>query len=671
MPVTRFEITLRRPLADGESFGDVGPYEEIRGRVHFEVDPEHDVNIRVTDIGLAPRNTDGLVEFSSDIVLLKPVNGERGSRRMLFDVLNRGRRVCLAQFNNGPRYVVTPDTGPEEPIGVGNGWLMRNGWTVVWTGWQADPPPWPALNRLYAPEARNADGSQLTGRIFCQFQSMAAVPHFMLSDRDHTPHPAFDLDEQDALMTVRDQPDSEPTEIPRSRWHFARDENGHAIPDADYVHLDDGFAPGLMYQLTYTTVGAPLMGLGFLAMRDSVSFLRNGTQEQGNPSAGQIDHAYSFGVSQSGRFLRTFLYLDLNQDEEGREAFDGIIPHVPGGMRGEFNQRFGQPSKDLPSVLAQLFPFTPGESIDTETEERGALLRRLRERGASLKVFFSNTAAEYWRGDASLIHTDPDGGEDADIGDNVRIYALAGAQHGHGDWPPTDTRSADGLRGQNLINSIDYAPLMRAQLENLHKWASGGVEPPPSLYPRIDDGTAARALDVARRFDGIPDSNPPGHVPVPRRVDFGKDESESRVTSLPPTPGRAYGSVVSDVDADGNEVAGVMLPDVLVPLATSTPWNLRHPAMGAPDQLIGLTGGLTGSTLPLPRTRAEREEAGDPRRSIEERYASKDEYLERVRAAAMEQVGQRYMLEEDIERTVERAAERWDWFTSADRRRRE
>lgn len=663
MPVTGLDIQIHRPVANGRTFGDVGAYEEIRGVIRFTADPQHPFNHRVTDIERAPRDKDGRIEFESDIVILRPVEPARGSRRILFDVLNRGKRLALSFFNDAEREAIGPGTPADEPLDTGNGYLMREGWTVVWTGWQADAPPWPAIQRLRAPEALDDDGERLTGRVFSQFQAIAPVPHFLLSDRDHIPRPAFDLNEADAILTVRAHPDSPPRTIPRDSWRFARDENGAPVADPNCIRLDGGFAPALMYQLTYTTVGAPVLGLGFLAMRDSVAWLKNGQAHSGNPCAGQVDHAYAFGVSQSGRFIRTFLYEDLNRGEDGREAFDGILVHVGGGMRGEFNQRFGQPSKDLPSVMAHLFPFTPAQSADRRTGETGALLARLRGRGSGLKVFFNNTAAEYWRGDASLIHTDPDGTCDIPPDRDSRVYALAGAQHGPGYWPLTRIQAADGMKAQNDYNSLDYTPLLRGMLENLHQWAADGVAPPESSYPEIGKDTCTTPGALRAFFESIPGAVFPPHIPVPRRLDFGPGDHATRLDILPPRPGEPYGPIVSDIDEDGNEIAGLKSPDLLAPLATYTPWNTRHPDMGAPDQPVGLTGGFRGSTFPFPVTRADRLSTGDPRLSIEERYRDRSSYLAAVRKAAKKLAESRLIPAEDIESSVERAASRWDVFT--------
>ncbi|MFW6174240.1 MAG: alpha/beta hydrolase domain-containing protein, partial [Chloroflexota bacterium] len=342
-----------------------------------------------------------------------------------------------------------------------------------------------------------------------------------------------------------------------------------------------------------------------------------------------------------------------------------VMPHVAGGMRGEFNQRFGQPSKDLPSVIPQFLPSTALPSTDPVTETTGGLLERMDARRSPVKVFFTNTGAEYWRGDASLIHTDPSGTQEIPEHPSTRAYSFASAMHGPGSWPPTDTLATEGLRGQHLMNTVDYRPLLRALLAALDDWVSEDREPPESSHPRLSDGTAVPPHSLESAFRGIPGLTFPPHIPIPRRLDFGLAADVEQATKLPPEAGEQVGSLVSDVDEDGNETGGIRHPDVREPLGTHMPWNLRHPEIGVPEQLTGLTGGLRGSTVPLPATRAERERRGDPRRSIEERYASRDEYLSRVREAANAMVNERTMLQEDVERVVSAAAERWDAFAGS------
>ena len=278
-----------------------------------------------------------------------------------------------------------------------------------------------------------------------------------------------------------------------------------------------------------------------------------------------------------------------------------------------------------------------------------------------MKVFYTNTSAEYHRGDASLIHTDPDGTRDIDPGKNARVYAFAGTEHGLGTWPPTDLSAPTDLgtdRSRNLRNVVDYNPLLRACLVNLDRWVAGGIEPPPSCHPRMSDRTAVSVERLRRVFDRIPAAAYPAHHAHPRRRDFGRVAIREQVTTLPPKVGPAYGSLVSAVDSDGNEVAGIRLPEVSVPLVTTTGWNLRHPDIGGETQLLM----FAGSTLPFPRTRLAREVSGDPRFSIEERYRSREEYLRRVREAATALVARRYLLEEDIELCIDHASLLWGEF---------
>jgi len=668
MAVTRFEVMMRRPLAGGAPYrgagGDVGPYEELKGRLHFAVDPLHAANRRITDVELAPRSAAGRVEWWSDVSILLPVNRARCSGRVLLDVVNRGNTVAVPNFNRATRPAFVPGADPNPPIDVGDGFLMKRGWVVISCGWQCDVPEIAGLYRMQAPEARDAEGRPLRGRVYTQLQSARDVPDFLLSDRGHLAYRAADLDERDALLTVRDQPDGPAEVIPRQRWRFARVESGRVIPDPRHIYLDGGFAKGRLYQITYTAEGAPVLGLSMAALREAVSWLKHGSAADGNPAPGAIRWAYAYGRSQTGRLLRTFAYEDLNLDEAGREAFDGIFANVAGGMRGEFNHRFGQNSKDRNHMMMHLFPFSDQPATDRDTGMKDALHARLDARGSRLRAFYTNTSAEYHRGDASLVHTDPDGERDMAHGPNVRVYHYAGTEHGLGIWPPSDIQIAPADptgavdKSQNLRGIVDYSPLLRAGLVNLDRWVTEDVEPPPSLHPRLADGTAVPPERLAHVFAAIPRAHYLPHHAKPRRLDWAM---------LPPKPGRAFGSLVSGVDADGNEVAGIVLPELTVPVATHTGWTLRHPDIGGAEQLLV----FGGATLPFPRTRAEREASGDPRPSLEERYASRADYLSRVREAAVLLARSGYLLEEDIELSVATAARFWDHpFSDPDRMHR-
>jgi hypothetical protein len=641
MPVTRFEITLRRPLA-GEP-----AYEELKGRLHFAIDPRHAANRRITDVELAPRTGQGHVAWTSDVSVLLPVDRARCSGRILLDVVNRGNTVAVPNFNRATRPAFGPGSDPNPPIDVGDGFLMKRGWVVISCGWQGDLPRVPGLIGMQTPEARDAQGRPLRGRVYSQLQSPTPAADLLLSDRGHAPYPAADLGEQDALLTVRDQPDGSAFVIPRESWRFA---------DAGHVHLEGGFEKGRLYQITYTAEGAPVQGLSMAALRDAVAWLKHGPAAEGNPAPGRLRWAHAYGRSQTGRLLRTLIHEDLNLDEQGREALDGVIANVAGGMRGEFNQRFGQNSKDRNNMMAHLFPFTDVPSMDPLTGTKAALHARLDARGSRLRVFYTNTSAEYYRGDASLIHTDPDGSRDVAHGPYTRVYHYAGTEHGLGVWPPTDSQVAPAdptgpvERSQHLRGVADYSVLLRANLVCLDRWVVEGIEPPPSRHPRLADGTAVPPARLAPAFARIPAARYPPHTARPRRLDWA---------TLPPGPGKAFGTLVSAVDADGNEVAGIILPELAVPLAAHTGWNLRHPDIGGAEQLLM----FAGSTIQFARTRAEREATGDPRPSIEERYASRADYLERVRQAAVKLAGEGYLLEADIPLSVAAGARLWDHFT--------
>jgi hypothetical protein len=657
MPVTTFTVQLHRPLADGAPFGDVGPYEELKGRLRLSVDPASPANARVTDLALAPRDPTGRVVFTADLSILLPIDRRRASGRVLLDVVNRGNTVAVPNFNRATRPAFGPASDPHPPIDVGDGFLMRRGFVVASCGWQCDVPRMPGLFRLEAPEACGSNGEQLQGSVLVQLQTPERVPHLMLSDRGHVPYSAANLEEAGAVLTVRDHLDGEAQTVPRGRWRFARDDRGRAVSDPTHIWLEGGFDPGRIYQVMYTAIGAPVLGLGLVALRDCAAWLKHGGEAAGNPAPGVLRWAYAYGRSQTGRLLRTLVYDDLNVDEHGQEALDGILANVAGGMRGEFNQRFGQNSKDRPNAMTHLFPFTDQPQSDPLTGRSGALHARLDARRSRLKVMYTNSSAEYHRGDASLIHTDVDGKGDHAQGPHTRVYHFGGTEHGLGIWPPTDTQVAPAdpgapvERAQHLRGVVDYAPLLRACLVNLDRWITEGIEPPPSRHPRVADATAVAPEALAPTFAAIPAARYPHRHARPLRLDF---------TTLPPRPGSAWGSLVSAVDADGNETGGLRLPQISVPLATHTGWNLRHPDIGGAEQLLV----FAGATIPFAWSRREREAAGDPRRSIEERYASRDAYLARLREAGATLAGQRYLLDEDIELCVALAARFWDWLAA-------
>ena len=624
------------------------------------MDPAHPANRAIVDLDKAERDDAGRVHFLADFCILQPADPARGRRAFLFDILNRGLKGAVRRFNLAPQPTV-----PTEAIDPGDGFLMRHGWTVAWCGWQWDVFRSDALLGIDVPQALGPDGKPIVGAVAVEFQPNDLVADHLLADRIHKPYTAADLDQPDAVLTVREWQGGERTTIPRERWRFARagrDDGGQPTPDADYVWLDGGFQPGSFYEVIYQTNTCPVAGCGLLSMRDYASFLRFASEADGNPCADRLDRAYSYGISQSGRFLRLFLSLGLNLDEAGRQVFDGMIPQVAGGRRGQFNQRYAQPSDQSMPSFGHLMPFADDPQTDPLTGETAGLLDRQRQLGGVPKMFTINTSAEYWRGDASLIHTDLADTRDVEPPAEVRCYLLSSTQHGRGAVPLVHESGGEGARAANGLNAINHDPLVRAALLNLDAWVAEGLEPPPNAVPRIDNGTAItpeEALAQYRLIPGAEVADPERRLMV-WRTDVGPRAAEG-VMQVPAALGEPYQNYVSALDADGNEVAGIRMPDVSVPVATYTGWNPRASDTGSAGQ-IHL---MLGSTFPFAATKAERERRGDPRPSIEERYRDRDAYLAQVRAAAEALVAQRYLLAEDVDLAVELAGERYDAFAAA------
>lgn len=666
--VTRIEVKSQGEVADGKRFGVAGAYERVAGTMYFAADPDIDVNRKVADIDYAPRNAAGAVEFSADFFLIRPKDAEQGNGTLLFDVANRGRKLMLAGFNRGQ--------GSSDPVSAahfGDGFLQRRGFSLLWVGWQFDVPETDGMLRVSVPTA-GAGGTPVRGLARSDFIVRERVSSHSLADRGHVPYPVADPNDAANVLTVRDTPMGERRQIERTQWGFGRLEGDRVVADPGMVYLHGGFDPHRIYEVVYVAENPGVAGLGLAAIRDAVSKLKyDGIPELGVSDAA-FDRAILYGVSQSGRVVRTFLYDGFNADERQRIVFDGAIPHIAGGARGSFNHRFAQPSRASWSFFypSALFPFTGREQMDHAWDEcescpdgddslagyRGGATDGLLAGIAPEhmpKIFHTNSSNEYWRSTAALAHISADAEDVAPL-DNERIYLFSGTQHGPSAFPPPIGQ------GQLPVNPNAYVWFQRALLVALDAWIAEGAEPPPSSYPTIADGTLTVLGSLA--FPAIPGVATPDHIDPVVSLDFGaKFRTEGVATIEPPQIGPSYPLRLPQVDTDGNELAGLRSPDVAVPLATYTGWSLFNPDFGPENQLVS----LQGSYIPFSATRSLREQSGDPRPAILERYANRDEYLGRLTQYSVELVDRGYLLAEDVPEIVRRAAAQWDALVPAER----
>ncbi|MCP5540665.1 MAG: hypothetical protein H7A52_11050 [Akkermansiaceae bacterium] len=655
--VVRAEILERAPFADGRVFGAAGAYERLRGRLFVEVDPDAPANATIHDLKRAPRNARGRVECWTDFFLLAPADPRKGNGRLLHDVNNRGNMLALWTFNRGAERTNAPSTAAH----AGDGFLMRLGYAVLWCGWNGEVVD-DGTHRLLTglPIAIGENGGTISGPAHLEFCTAEKVFSRAFSWSPWGVSAAFppaDSDPAKATLTMRPSRDEPATAIPPTDWAFGRWENEALVPDPTSLYVKAGFRPGWLYDLVYTAKEPRVTGLGMAAMRDCVSFFRNGEKESGgapNPLAGAIDKTIVFGISQSGRLIHHFLHDGLNTDEAGRAVFDGALIHVAGAGKGMFNFRFRMTTEygtqhEGNLSGSEFFPLAPLPQTDPVTGETGDTLARARASGHAPKIIFTQTSTEYWNRAASLLHTDVAGNTDLDLPKDVRLYLVAGAQHlGGGENTPGNCR-------QPRNNLDDRGPILRAMLVNLDRWVSDDTPPPPSRYPRIDDGTLIDPIAFRGQFPKIPGVDLPEKHYVPRRLDFGpRFLSEGIPDILPPKVSEPFRALVPAVDADGNEIAGIRLPEVAVPLGTYTGWNLRAKDLGAD----GALGGLEGMFLPFAATAEERSQTGDPREAIRERYPTRADYLARLTDAALALKRDGFLLDEDVVAILSAAAER-------------
>jgi len=607
--VSRVEVASRRDVAGGRSFGSSGSYERITGKLYFLVDPANKRNQVIADLDKASKNAAGKIEMSADLVILRPRDPSRGNGIALFDIVNRGGTVALTAFD-GP-VTNTPDGE------VGDGFLLTRGYTIVQVGWEFDARREGAV-RIDVPAAVG-----VTGLVRATF-----IPNNRNADAtvgDLVGYTPSDPASPKNTLRVRDALGADWVTIPRAGWRLA----------GNTVTLEAGFEPGHTYELSYVAVNPPVAGLGFAAVRDAAAWVKYAAD-----ATVAAKYTFAYGSSQTGRWLRDFLYEGFNTDERNRQAFDAVMPHLGGGAGVELDQRWSTPTSLLMETATH-FPFSDKKQRDPVTGVEEGLLENARAGEHQPKIFYTYSDTEYWGRSVALTHTTPDGAKDVAPPENVRLYHFAGAPHNIGRFPPAVTN------GQLPDNPFDLKVSLRALLVGMEKWVLEGIAPPPSRYPRLQDGTLVRATDVA--FPNIPG------VASPRKAVAGT-RGANRLLPREGGAGAPLPYLVPQVDRDGNEPSGLRLPEVAVPLGTYTGWNFRSTAIGGTEQLFPLLGGY----IPFASTKAEREKARDPRLSVEERYQSREQYLKLVQEAAAPLVKDGYLLADDVPAIVKHAGDHWD-----------
>ena len=652
--VDRIEILERTVLADGKQFGGVGPYERLRGRLYYAIDAFAPENQAIADIRLAPRDAQGRVTFAADFILLKPLEAARGNGRLLYDVANRGDMTLLGRFNDA-----APVNLPLSAADAGNGFLMEQGYAILSTGWSWEVPLGAGRLRADLPIA-TAAGDAIYGRVSGEIvvnQPTASAAHAAPGAIGYEP---LRPDDANDILTVRDSALGPRILIARNRWHWGYDAGGRAVFDPAMITLDGGFKPGPIYALTYSARGPRVAGLGLAAIRDALLFFRHDRADRSGASnplvagGGELPRAaLAYGNAQGARALQSMLYYGLVVDGRGRRAFDGALVAAAGAGRGACNIRFAQSGRhfgpdtelDFPT---DRFPFTAAAQIDPVTKEAGGVLDRTGS--AAPKVFYINTAGEYWSRAASLTHTTPDGSADAPSDNRVRLYMIAGG---------AQASASIGERGAlaHCRDPLDTRPLLRAMLLHLDGWVTLRKEPPPSTIPAVANGSLGRLNQYLDKFPKVPELRGPTKLFEPPRLDFGaRLATEGIADIVPPRAGRSFTALVPLPDADGLDTGGISLPEISVPLGTYTGWNMQNAATGAPERLAR----YDGSFLPFERDENERLAGGDPRLSIKERYPTRDAYTKAYAAATLALAEKKLILGSDINPMIERAGAFYD-----------
>ena len=659
--VVRFVVEQKRPLAEGTTFGSAGAYERLDGTAYFEVDPKDPLNAIIVNLDKAPRNARG-IEFSAPFVVLKPVDLAKGNHKIFYAINNRGNQQAISYFNFG-----RGGNNPLTAADVGDGFLMRLGYTIVDAGWQGDLVTGGGRLIPKFPVATQPDGSPIVAKVRIEY-SDRTIPDkgtFTLpleGAANFKAYPVADSNTAHATLTVRDSVSGAKTPVPSDHWAFGTCTTGKAslVANDTNICLFDGFRADRLYELIYQAKNPIVMGLAYAVTRDVGSFLRYATKDDAgnaNPLAESatrvgITRVYSFGSSESGEYQREFLYLAFNEDEAHRKVQDALWVHKSGTHRLFANVAFADPNTyaeedDRHDFLGTSYPpFTYAVTTDPISKIRDGLSKRPQ---TDPLIFQTDTESEFWEMKDSLNVVDS-AGHTVPIPNNVRLYLLSSLQHG-GNNPPRSFPGEDAMC-QNPTNPVYHGPTLRALLVALDAWADMGIKPPESNYPTLQAGTLVSVDDARRAFPKIPGVTFPAAVNGVELLHFGPgfNSQGGSLTTLPPKIGARYTIYVPKPNEDGLDIAGIRPIEIRVPIGTHTGWNVRKEGFRAPNMCP-----LTGSFIPFAATKEQRTAAGDPRKSLQERYGSHDGYVKAVTDQTKALVVERFLLEEDAARFIKEA----------------
>ena len=660
--VVQLVVEQRSSYLSGASWGNAGPYEMLRGTAFLVADPRNPHDAVIVDLENAPRNAAGLVEFSTPFLILKPVDMQRSNHKIFYAVNNRG--------NNLEGLLTATTAG--QVSGTDAGYAMTQGYVVVDAGWEGDVVPTATKLVANLPRARMPDGDPITGPMRYEYSDRASGT--FTTNLEGTPgflsYQAADTDTDSATFTVADSEYGPKTRISPTRWAFGKCPTGEAslVPDDVDLCYFDGFDNTKIYELIYQAKNPIVMGLGFATTRDIASFLRYGLRDDAgnpNPVGPGIRRAYAAGGSQTGGYLRDYIYLGFNEDETGRKVFDGIIPWIAGTDRVFINVRFADPNtyseqdRQHNYLQSSYPPFTYAVTTDPISGIHDGILKRPRTDPLVMQV---DSESEFWQLHGSLNVVDGLGKPVA-IPDNARLYFVGNTAHAFisGSFLFPTAGTAALCSNPTPGSGINWETL-RATLRNIDRWAEAsghqrgddaeGFEPPKSNYPSVLDGTLVTLNEAAGAFPAIPNVSFPTVYDTYQLLEFGPrfGPQGGVLTVEPPLNGPSYAIRLPQTDAIGIHLAGVHQIESRVPLGTSTGWNIRSPAHRGPNLCV-----LTGSYFPFAATKAERLLSGDPRPSLQETYVNHDGFVNAVKAAARELVRERFLLEADADADVDAA----------------